>query len=188
MPSSSDATELFLVFTDRLEALGATYMVTGSVAAMIYGEPRLTHDIDVVVDLDERHIAELPRLFPDTEFYCAPHEVVLVESRRAQRGHFNIIHHESGFKADIYLSGREPLHHWGLERRRKVELGTTGIWLAPPEYVVVRKLEYHREGGSPKHRTDIQAILRSGIVDMTALLEKISALGLESEWARVQRP
>jgi len=37
---------LFLMFTQRLNTLGVAYMVSGSVAVIIYGEPRLTHDVD----------------------------------------------------------------------------------------------------------------------------------------------
>ena len=43
---------LFKIFISRLNKLGMPYMVTGAVAIVIYGEPRLTHDIDLVVDLN----------------------------------------------------------------------------------------------------------------------------------------
>ena len=43
------------------EHLHIPYLVTGSVAAMAYREPRLTNDIDVVADIADRHITDLPR-------------------------------------------------------------------------------------------------------------------------------
>jgi hypothetical protein len=49
-----------------LERLQIPYLITGSVAAMAYGEPRLTNDIDVVVDLDEAHVAPFAAQFPVT--------------------------------------------------------------------------------------------------------------------------
>jgi hypothetical protein len=85
--------------------------------------------------------------------------VIQLEAARAQRGHFNLIHHETGFKADIYLGGRDELHVWGIENRWQVTLGDDTISLAPPEYVIVRKLQFHREGGSEKHLRDILAIV-----------------------------
>ena len=55
---------LFLMFTQRLNTLGVRYMVSGSVAVIIYGEPRLTHDVDLIVVLDREHIAGFTRHFP----------------------------------------------------------------------------------------------------------------------------
>ena len=43
---------LFLQFTSRFEELQIPYVVTGSVAAMLYGEIRVTMDVDVVVELN----------------------------------------------------------------------------------------------------------------------------------------
>ena len=66
-------------------------MISGSVAAMLFGEPRMTHDIDVVVFLDEAGIARLPEAFAAPEFYLPPAEVMRVEAARDRRGHFNVI-------------------------------------------------------------------------------------------------
>src|SRR4029077_17657497 len=131
---------LFLMFTQRLNSLGVAYMVSGSVAVIIYGEPRLTHDLDLIVGLAPADIPRLREAFPPTEFYCPPAEIIEVEMAREQRGHFNIIHHESGFKADVYLNGRDPLHAWGLARARRLEVDGQVFVVAPPEYVILRKL------------------------------------------------
>lgn len=179
--------DLFTLFTSRLEAAGIEAIVTGSVAAMLYGDPRLTHDIDLVVLLDDRSIRALVRAFPDEEFYCAPAEVILVEARRPQRGHFNIIHHDTGFKADVYIAGRDPLHRWALANRRQVAFGDAVISVAPPEYVIVRKLQFYREGHSAKHVSDIRGILRQqgGGIDRGQIEVKVAQLGLQAEWAEV---
>lgn len=179
--------DLFTLFTSRLDAAGIEAVVTGSVAAMLYGEPRLTHDIDLVMLLDDASIRALVQAFPDEEFYCAPAEVIRLEARRPQRGHFNIIHHETGFKADIYVAGDDPLHRWALAKRRRVQLGDAMISVAPPEYVIVRKLEYYREGHSPKHLLDIRGMLRlqGDRIDRAELESKVLQLGLQKEWAEV---
>jgi hypothetical protein len=180
--------DLFLLYAKKLDALGFPYMVTGSVAGMLYGEPRITHDVDIVVALAPSGVRALAAAFPLEEFYCPPEEVLLEESLRPQRGHFNLIHHETGFKADIYVASRDPLHRWALAERRCVEIDDVKPWIAPPEYVIVRKLEYFREGGSEKHLRDIAAILRvSGESVRHDVVEDFSErLGLTQEWQRAQ--
>jgi hypothetical protein len=188
MPSSSTAANLFAIFTDRLEQIGVRYMITGSVAGMLYGEPRLTHDVDLVLELATDAQAEaLVGAFPEQDFYCAPLEVVLIEARRAQRGHFNIIHHDTGFRADVYLAGRDALHQQALQHRRVLQIEGAQMQVAPPEYVIVRKLEYYREGGSSKHLDDIRGMLRvsNEKIDRASLEEMISSRGLSAEWAAV---
>jgi hypothetical protein len=179
---------LFLLFTQPLNTLGVPYMVSGSAAVIIYGEPRLTHDVDLIVVLDREHIARLAEAFPPAEFYCPPTEIIAVEAAREQRGHFNIIHQQTGFKADVYLSGRDPLHAWAFARARRLEVEGQVVVVAPPEYVIVRKLEYYREGGSEKHLRDIRSMLATSpeAIDRAELEKQIVARGLQDAWRQVQ--
>lgn len=172
------------IFISRLNSLGMDYMVTGAVASITYGEPRLTNDIDLVLDTAGRNVEEITEAFPSSEFYCPPAEIINVEVRRRMRGHFNLIHQETGFKADVYLMGDDKLHIWAMGRRRQVKIEGESLWLAPPEYVIIRKLEYYREGGSEKHLRDIRGILElSGDqLEMEEMARWIEARGLESEW------
>jgi hypothetical protein len=150
---------LFLIFVNRLNASGIRYMITGAVASIVYGEPRLTHDIDLILEFDDAGAQKLVEVFPLEEFYCPPLEILKIEAKRPLRGHFNLIHHETGFKADIYIMGEDRLHHWGMSRRRQFEIEGEMIWFAPPEYVILRKLEFFREGGSEKHLNDITSMI-----------------------------
>ncbi len=176
--------EPFRLFTRRLDALGLRYMVTGSVAAIYYGEPRLTNDVDIVVFLGREDAARIESAFPATEFYCPPREVIEIEAAREQRGHFNLIHHATGFKADVYPMGRDELHAWAMARARVVDLEGEPVRFAPPEYVIVRKLEFLREGGSPKHLRDVARMLATlgDELDRATLREWIGRQGLENEW------
>jgi hypothetical protein len=179
---------LFLLFTRRLRQLGVPYMVSGSTAAIVYGEPRLTNDVDLIVVLERSQVARFREVFPPDEFYCPPEEEIALERAREQRGHFNIIHLETGFKADVYLAGRDPLHVWGLARTRTLDIDGEPLVVAPPEYVIIRKLEYFREGGSEKHLRDIRSILdnSSDLIRRAELEEKIAALGLRQEWKKAE--
>jgi hypothetical protein len=175
---------LFRIFVSRLNKLSVPYMITGAVASIIYGEPRLTNDIDLVIDMESDEVETFADAFPIEEFYCPPPEVIRLEIGRSHRGHFNLIHHATGFKADIYASGRDELHHWGLKNRKPVDVVDEKFWLAPVEYVILRKLEYYREGESEKHLRDISSILAfsPNEIDFKMLEEQINKRTLGKEW------
>jgi hypothetical protein len=176
--------DLFLLFARPLNRASIRYVVTGSVAAIFYGEPRLTHDVDLVVLLNATDIQKLLAAFPPSQFYLPPLETILTETAREHRGHFNFIHNQTGFKADMYPTGRDEANAWAFRARRPVEFEGETIMLAPPEYVILRKLEYYREGQSEKHLRDIRGMLSvSGEqLDRAELVAWIGRLGLEKEW------
>jgi hypothetical protein len=177
----------FDFFTRPLEELGVAYMITGSVASMIYAEPRTTLDVDLVLELPLERTEDFLAAFPEARFYRPPLEVVREECARDSRGHFNLIHHDTGFKADVYLAGADSLHHWALARRRRFEHAGSTFTLAPPEYVILRKLEFWREGGSEKHLRDVRGLLMSRLeLDESFLLEEIATRGLQDAWQRVR--
>jgi hypothetical protein len=182
------APDLLGLFIGPFNRLGLEYMVTGAVAAIVYGEPRLTHDIDVVVALRVADAARLAAAFPAPAFYVPPAEVIQLEVGRAVRGHFNLIHIPTALKADVYPMGEDPLHRWGFPRRHKEVVGGAALWIAPPEYVIVRKLQYLREGESDKHARDIRAMLRlsGAVIDRDVLAEQVELYSLEKEWAACQ--
>lgn len=181
--------ELFLVFTQRLEQAEVNYMATGAVASMLYGVPRFTHDVDIVLDLPKQKISAITEAFPPADFYCPPEEILKIESSRPQRGHFNLIHHDTGYKADVYIHGADKLQEWGLHRKTRFEISEDrGIWVAPPEYVIVRKLEYYRESGSEKHLRDIGGMLEVSdeMIDRQLVEDWVAERGLWEQWQAVQ--
>ena len=175
------------LIADRLNAIGVEWMATGSIAAMTYGEYRVTNDVDIMLTLAQTDISKLTTGFPLNEFYCPPADVIQAEAARVTRGHFNLIHHDTGFKADIYLAGDDQFTAWGFRNRRAVQLRDSTIWIAPPEFVIIGKLEFYREGGSEKHVRDTRGILTLTDVDRDVLGKEIAARGLGEVW-RVVAP
>lgn len=179
--------ELILQFVRRFNQAGLRYLVGGSVAAMFYGRPRFTYDVDCVAFLNDADIRRLPKIFPPSEFYLPPAEVIFAAAARERLGSFNIIHKESTFKADVYLTGRDDFNAWAFRNRNPVQFEGETLVLAPVEYVIVRKLEFFREGGSQKHLKDIQGMLEiSGeTIDRAVLQEWVARQGVEAEWKKV---
>lgn len=178
------APDLISLFVAPLERLGLSYMVTGAVAAIIYGEPRLTNDIDIVIGLAAEDAERLHAAFAGEDFYVPLPQTLVEEAERPRHGHFNVVHVPTALKADFYPMGEDPLHRWAMDRRRRIAIGEVVVAVAPPEYVILRKLEYFRAGGSDKHRTDVQAMLRvlGRELDRAAIEEHAAPLGLDAEW------
>jgi len=114
------------------------------------------------------------------------------EVGRAGGGHFNIVHRDTALRADVYLVGNDPLHAWALERRRRIALEAMQIWVAPLEYVILRKLQYYERSGSDRHLRDISMMLRvsGNILDRDALdgwLSRLDLAGLYEQARRYRR-
>jgi hypothetical protein len=178
--------ELSLTFVRPLNWLGLRYIVSGGVAAILYGEPRFTNDVDVVLFLRYEDIPRLTEAFPSPQFYVPPAEVIAAELARPSKGQFNILHVDTGFKADIYTTGRDDFNAWAFRNSRMLEFKGETVRVAPPEYVIVRKLEFLREGGSDKHLRDIRAMLNvSGDqINRADLNDWIQRRGVSAEWQK----
>ncbi len=180
--------ELIDTFIRPLISSGLPYAVTGSVAAMAYGEPRLTNDIDLVLEIKTADIPRLIDAFPEADFYLPPSEVIASEIVRGNRGHLNIISQHSLLKADVYIVSGDPLHRWAMENVRIIDIEGWPVAFTPPEYLIIRKLEFFREGGSQKHLRDIAAMLgeSAGIIDQAFLTHHLTNLNLTAQYQLAQ--
>ncbi len=177
--------ELLRHVVETLEELEIPYMIGGSQAAVYYGEPRFTRDVDIVAGLGLAHLAALLDRFPAPEFYVS--EEAAREAIET-RGQFNIIHPGSGLKIDIFVNRDTPYDRLRLERRRRLPLVPgQDAWFARAEDVILYKLIYYREGQSELHLRDAIGILRvSGDeLDSRYVAEWVERLGLGPLWDAV---
>lgn len=154
---------------------------------MLYGEPRVTIDIDLIVFFRADDIRRLSEAYPAPEFYVPPPEVISVEAARELKGQFNVLHVTSGLKADFHIARRDEFHAWAFRNVKQYTKSDHLIRLAPPEYVIVRKLEYFREGGSEKHLRDIRAVLNvsADSINREDLNFWIQRRSVEAQWKLV---
>lgn len=99
------------------------------------------------------------------------------------------VHGASGLGADVHLAGDDPLHAWALDEARILAIAGTPVPFAPPEYVLVRKLECLRNGGSDKHLSGIRAMLARSEANMNLglLSDLVRQRGLDELWTRARR-
>jgi hypothetical protein len=169
-----------------LEKAGIPYFITGAVAGIAYGEPRLTNDIDIVADIQKDHVAELRKCFPEGEYYFDPDSALKAIRRKSQ---FNIIHPSSGLKIDMMIPTKRPFDKSRFARVRRMKTDPANeANFASPEDVILKKMEYYREGRSEKHLRDILGILKvsADLIDFDYLVRWARDLGLDEIWAAVQ--
>lgn len=177
--------EVYLDVLKRLEKNNIAYMVVGSVASMVYGEPRMTHDLDLVIQVHPQDAEKFTTTFATSEFYCPPIELLRAEI--IHYGQFNLLHHESGLKIDLVVRKNTEHAKREFERRRKLSLWKDNeIFVASPEDIIIKKLDYFRQGGSEKHLKDIRGILAQTDIDQHYLNDWINKLNLVIEWQQAQ--
>ena len=177
--------DLIAIFIPPLNRAGFRYMVTGSVSSMFYGETRLTADVDIVLTLRRDQAKLLAAPFPEEDFYLPPAEIIEAEVVRRQRGHLNILHQHSNSKADIYLFAGDPFQAWAYDHAITADVDGIPVTFSPPEYTIISKLEFYREGGSEKHIRDINGILAAGEpVRATEVARFVTAKGLDELWQK----
>ena len=175
-----------LLFLLPLERMELPYMVVGSFACIAYGVIRDKRDVGLVMTMTVQDGARLTAAFPLEEFYCPLEESLAQEAARLQRGQFKVIHHETGFKADFFLAGADALNHWAFRHRRRFPIDGVPVGVAPPEHVIVNKLEFFREGGSDKHLRDIRIMRHFTELDQHFLEMEIARRGLIGSWLECQ--
>ncbi|ALA59013.1 hypothetical protein [Nitrospira moscoviensis] len=169
------------------DRLAIPYFVTGSVASMSYGEPRLTNDIDLVAGVRLEHVAGLLAAFPPDAYYVS--EDAIRDAIRHQT-QFNVIHPQSGLKVDVMVRKDTPFDRSRFARARSLRpTDSYTAFFASPEDVIIKKMEYYREGGSDKHLRDITGMLKiSGYeIDSVYISEWAERLGLQDIWTAIQQ-
>jgi hypothetical protein len=180
-----DPGELLDLVVEVLDRLDIPHFVTGSTATIAYGEPRFTNDIDIVLRLERNDIAHFVAEFASDDFYLALESIELALQRA---GSFNLIHPSSGLKVDFMVSANTEFNRSRFERTRLIETGSgRSVAFASPEDVILKKLEYFRNGGSEKHLRDIVGVLRtSEELELVYVEDWARRLGVEAEWQQVR--
>jgi hypothetical protein len=154
---------------------------------MAYGEPRLTNDIDIVADVRDTNVGGVLAAFPPDEFYISGD---MIREAIRHRTQFNIIHPSSGLKIDIIIPQNDAFDQNRFSRIRRLSPAESyEANFASPEDVIIKKMEYYREGASDKHLRDIAGIIRvsSREVDIPYIDKWARDLGLEEIWDAIQK-
>ena len=178
--------ELLKIVVSALDGAGIAYMVTGSVASSLQGEPRATHDIDLVVALDRSDTSVLLRAFPAPDFYLD--EISVLEAIETQKM-FNLIDCASGDKVDFWLLTGEPFDRSRFVRRYAEDLTGMRLMVSRPEDTILAKLRWAKmSGGSEKQFVDALRVyeVQRDSLDLQYLAHWAAQLGVEELLERLK--
>ncbi len=163
--------EVLKMVTSRLDGAGIPYMVTGSMAVNFYAVPRMTRDIDLVVELSAEDADRLVSLFQG-EFYL---DRAMVTQAIAGQGMCNLIHNRFVVKVDLVVRKDTDYRRTEFSRRRAVSVEGHPLFIVAPEDLILSKLVWAKDSRSEVQLADVRNVLAS--------VEKLDRDYLET-WAR----
>jgi hypothetical protein len=166
----------------RLEQAGIHYMLTGSLAMGYYTTPRMTRDIDLVVELSDRDIGRVIALF-EADYYVSPDAVV--EAVR-DRSSFNLIEQASITKVDVFPKKREDFRETEFGRRQQITLGDFSTWIVTAEDLVLAKLLWMQLSPSEIQMRDVRMLLHAPL-DTAYVATWSHRLGLDDLLAQARK-
>ena len=142
----------------RLDALGVAWVIGGSIASSVHGEPRSTQDVDMVVAFLDRHVTPFAKAIGHDYYVDA--EAMRIAVRAGES--FNTVHFASAIKVDFFVAGDDPFEAERLRSRQRVDVPNGILYVDTAEHTLLRKLEWYRRGGEVSERQwrDVQAIVR----------------------------
>ena len=168
--------KLLRKITKILDSLGISYIITGGIAVVVWGRPRFTADIDIVVELLPKHLDKLAvaLLKIDKEAYV---DKQMMQRAFERKGEFNFIHPASGLKVDFWVLKDELFDRTRIKRRKIKKIGSTKIYLTSPEDLILIKLLWHAKTESTRQLEDIESVLR---------IQKKLNWSYLKKWAKIQ--
>ena len=152
----SEEMEVLKEVARRLDQAGIAYMITGSMATNFYTVPRLTRDIDIVVELAEGDLSRFIPLF-EADFYLDPRTV---RDAVKNKGMFNLIQNEYVVKIDFIVRKDSPYRRREFSRRNKVAVDERTLYLVAPEDLILSKLVWAKDSRSELQLSDVRNLLK----------------------------
>lgn len=154
-----DFQELLVKIAKILNEHNIPYAITGGYAVSIWGRPRATFDIDVIVELFEPQVRKLAQALREIAKVSYVDEDMMIDAIK-RAGEFNFIHGDSGMKVDFWLRGRDSFFQTELSRRIPVKIARQTVYFVSPEDLILSKLRWHQMTPSSRQLEDVESVFK----------------------------
>lgn len=180
----SDELDILKSVAQALEKEKIPYMITGSIAANFYTEPRMTRDIDIVIEIDLKDIGKIFNAFKDSYYI----DEGAIKGAIEHQSSFNIIHNEKLVKVDFLIKKYSDFDKEEFDRRIFVDLAGINLSIITPEDLIISKLYWAKDSYSETQLKDISNIIKKvENLDYNYLDDWINKLGLEQIFSKVNK-
>lgn len=177
-----DQSRVLLDVVERLEREGIEYMISGSIALSAYVRPRMTRDIDVVVDVETNQVDTLLRAFRDDYYLDAEAAARAVAERRL----VNAVHESTLVKVDLVIRKDGPFRTAEFDRRSRVTVHGREMRVVTPEDLLLSKLMWGAESRSNVQFDDAKQLTKLDL-DWPYVNRWAAVLGLTESVERSRR-
>ncbi|HOV15213.1 MAG TPA: hypothetical protein PK771_13070 [Spirochaetota bacterium] len=164
------------------------YMLTGSIVSSIQGEPRSTHDIDIIVHINStKDIKLILNDYKSPDFYLDAESID--ESIKSQ-SMFNLIDTNNGEKADFWILTNSDFDKSRFERKILQKIENFGLYISTPEDTILAKLLWSKNsGGSKKQFIDALRIyeVQKDILDINYIELWAKKLDVTEVWQEIMK-
>jgi hypothetical protein len=175
--------ELLKIVCERLNQINVPYMLTGSLAAHFYAVPRMTRDIDIVVEILDPKVNKLFQAFKNG-FYIDKRSI---EEAIKYESMFNAIHEYSCFKIDFIIRKNSSYRSVEFQRRRQLELDGVKIWIVASEDLIISKLDWAKDSLSEMQIKDVRNLMSTvNNLDVLYIEKWVQSLNLDEIYKKVK--
>jgi len=180
----SEELEVLKMVASRLKKADIPYMVSGSIAANYYSIPRMTRDIDIVIELKQKDVDRFAALFQG-DFYI---NTEMIEKEVLRQGMFNLIHNQHIIKVDFIVKKSSAYQQAEFSRRKKVLIEKCTVWIASPEDLIISKLIWAKDSLSEMQLKDVKNLIEATDgLDLKYIDKWVRELGLEQLYKEVNK-
>jgi hypothetical protein len=178
--NTSEIIQALTLLVEAFERFGIAYYIGGSVASSVHGRRRYTQDVDVVADIQLKHVHTLVATLQQ-DYYI---DAGMIRGAIQNRSSFNILHNDTGVKVDVFIQKTSPFSQQEMRRAREdvLEVGSRSFFFASAEDMILAKLDWWKLGGGVSNRqwNDILEMMKEkqAVLDTAYLRQSAPMLGV----------